>query len=135
MNVYLYQIKILIIMSIIIWWLTLYLLNLWYIYANLFFIILFHISNIKEISYEYKIKSKVIKEENNELLNSITFFTTLFNNFLCLLKNASKRDIILKKLKILQVLIIRLSHMKYIILLNICLSKVTTHLYFFINCF
>ncbi|CAC9698926.1 conserved Plasmodium protein, unknown function [Plasmodium sp. DRC-Itaito] len=45
------------------------------------FIILFHISNIKEINYEYKIKSQVIKKENNELLNSITFlrlYLTIF---------------------------------------------------------
>ncbi|EWC74673.1 hypothetical protein C923_04648 [Plasmodium falciparum UGT5.1] len=59
---------------------TIFIKSLIYLCQSIF-IILFHISNIKEISYEYKIKSKVIKEENNELLNSITFlrlYLTIF---------------------------------------------------------
>ncbi|SOV17597.1 conserved Plasmodium protein, unknown function [Plasmodium gaboni] len=45
------------------------------------FIILFHISNIKQINYQYKIKNEVIQNENNQLLNSITFlrlYLTIF---------------------------------------------------------
>ncbi|SOV81242.1 conserved Plasmodium protein, unknown function [Plasmodium sp. gorilla clade G3] len=62
------------------------------------FIILFHISNIKEMSYEYKIKSEVIKKKNNELLNSITFLRFYLTIFM-LTKKCIQEAYHLKKIK------------------------------------
>ncbi|CDO66091.1 conserved Plasmodium protein, unknown function [Plasmodium reichenowi] len=70
---------------------TIFIKSLIYLCQSIF-IILFHMSNIKEISYEYKIKSKVIKEENNELLNSITFLRLYLTIFMftekCIIQEA-----------------------------------------------
>ncbi|SOV17867.1 conserved Plasmodium protein, unknown function [Plasmodium sp. gorilla clade G2] len=59
---------------------TIFIKSLIYLCQSIF-IILFHISNIKQINYQDKIKKEVIQNQNNQLLNSITFlrlYLTIF---------------------------------------------------------